>query len=42
MQYDSPYYGWIVPLDYQEPADDEDYIEPEDNSDYDDSGEFTL
>jgi hypothetical protein len=42
MDYDSPFLGWIVPLNCQEPADDEDYIEPEDNSDIDYTGEFTL
>jgi len=41
---ESPYMGWIVPFEWQEPDDDNDNPgqEPEDWSDYDDSGEFTL
>ncbi len=41
---ESPYMGWIVPHEWQEPGSDDDLEgqEPEDWSDFDDEGAFTL
>ena len=42
MTYDSPYFGWIVPLEWQEPSDYDpdddqepsDYVSPEEGDDF--------
>jgi hypothetical protein len=41
---ESPYFGWIVPYEWQEPdyGDDLEGEQPEDCSDFDDEGAFTL
>lgn len=41
---ESPYMGWIVPYEWQEPGADDDVPpqDAEDWSDFDDEGAFTL
>lgn len=41
---ESPFMGWIVPHEWQEPGPDDDNpdLEPEDWSDYDPESDFTV